>query len=171
MHYKNLPLIVFAILLFFMSVHKVQAEDLKWWQKTIIYQIYPKSFQDTNNTGTGDLLGIIQHLEYLHNLGIGAIWITPFYPSPMIDNGYDISDYVNIDPRYGTMSDFENLIREADKYNIKIVMDLVFNHSSNLHKWFIESKSSRDNLKSDWYIRRNPKPDGSAPTNWRSIFG
>ena len=144
---------------------------LEWWQKTIVYQIYPKSFLDTTGKGTGDLNGIISRLDYLQSLGIGAIWLTPIYPSPMIDNGYDISDYTAIDPAYGTMADFERLIAEADKHGIKIVMDLVYNHTSDQHKWFLESKSSRDNAKSDWYIWRDAKTDGTAPTNWRSIFG
>ncbi len=147
------------------------AENLKWWQKSIVYQIYPKSFQDTTGSGTGDLRGVIQHLDYLKNLGAGAIWLTPVYPSPMIDNGYDVADYTAIDPAYGTMADFENLIAEADKRGIKIVMDLVYNHSSDKHKWFLESKSNRTNAKADWYIWRDAKPDGSPPTNWRGIFG
>ncbi|MBR6014082.1 MAG: alpha-glucosidase [Selenomonadaceae bacterium] len=147
------------------------AENLKWWQKTIVYQIYPKSFADTTGSGTGDLNGITKHLDYLKNLGVGAIWLTPIYPSPMVDNGYDISDYMGIDPSYGTMADFEKLIAESDKRNIKIVMDLVYNHSSDKNSWFLESKSSKNNPKADWYIWRDGKPDGSAPTNWRSIFG
>ncbi len=146
-------------------------KNLKWWQKTAVYQIYPKSFMDTTGKGTGDLVGVTKKLDYLKKLGIGAIWLTPIYPSPMIDNGYDISDYTEIDPNYGTMSDFENLISEADKRNIKIVMDLVYNHSSDKNSWFIESKSGKNNPKADWYIWRNAKPDGSAPTNWRAIFG
>lgn len=143
----------------------------KWWQTSAVYQVYPKSFQDTTGTGTGDLRGIIQRLDHLQKLGVNAVWLTPVYPSPMVDNGYDISDYTGIDPAFGTMADFEELIREANKRGIRIVMDLVYNHSSNQHKWFLESKSSRDNAKADWYIWRAPKPDGSAPTNWRSIFG
>ena len=145
--------------------------SMKWWQKGAVYQVYPKSFQDTTGTGTGDIRGIISRLDYLHKLGVNAVWITPVYPSPMVDNGYDISDYTGINPDFGTMADFEELIREADKRGIKIVMDLVFNHSSNMHKWFLESKSSRNNPKADWYIWRDPKPNGEAPTNWRSIFG
>ena len=139
--------------------------NLKWWQKTAVYQIYPKSFSDTTGKGTGDLNGVINHLDYLKSLGIGAIWLTPIYPSPMIDNGYDISNYTDIDPSYGTMKDFENLIVEADKRGIKIVMDLVYNHSSDKHAWFLESKASKNNPKADWYIWRD------KPTNWRSIFG
>ena len=138
---------------------------MKWWQKTIVYQIYPKSFFDTKNSGTGDIKGITEKLDYIKTLGVGAIWLTPIYPSPMIDNGYDISDYTSIDPIYGSMKDFEELILEADKRNIKIVMDLVFNHTSDKNKWFVESKSSRNNPKADWYIWRD------EPTNWRSIFG
>ena len=140
-------------------------KNLKWWQKTAVYQIYPKSFSDTTGKGTGDLNGVINHLDYLKSLGIGAIWLTPIYPSPMIDNGYDISNYTDIDPSYGTMKDFENLIAEADKRGIKIVMDLVYNHSSDKHAWFLESKKNKNNPKADWYIWRD------KPTNWRSIFG
>lgn len=140
-------------------------KNLKWWQKTAVYQIYPKSFMDTTGKGTGDLRGITSKLDYLQKLGVGAIWLTPIYPSPMIDNGYDISDYTAIDSSYGTMADFDELIDEAKARNIKIVMDLVYNHTSDKHAWFLESKSSRDNPKADWYIWRDEK------TNWRSIFG
>ena len=145
--------------------------ELKWWQKSIVYQIYPKSFQDTTGTGMGDLPGVTSHLDYLKSLGTGAIWLTPVYPSPMVDNGYDISDYCGIDPSYGTMEDMEELIAEAKKRDIRIVMDLVYNHSSDQHPWFHESKKDRTNPKADWYIWRDAKPDGSAPTNWRAIFG
>ena len=145
--------------------------SLKWWQNTIVYQIYPKSFADTNANGTGDLNGITAHLDYLKSLNVGAIWLTPIYPSPQVDNGYDISDYTAIDSAYGTMADFDKLVAEAKAREIRVVMDLVYNHSSDKHKWFIESKSSQNNPKADWYIWRDAKPDGSAPTNWRSIFG
>ncbi len=145
--------------------------NLNWWQKTIVYQIYPKSFCDSKGKGTGDLNGITSKLDYLKKNSVGAIWLTPIYPSPMVDNGYDISNYTAIDENYGTMADFENLISEAEKRGIKIVMDLVFNHSSNKHAWFQESKQNKTNAKADWYIWRDAKPDGSAPTNWRSIFG
>lgn len=144
---------------------------LKWWQKTLVYQVYPKSFLDTTGSGQGDIPGITSRLDYLKTLGVGAIWLTPVYPSPMVDNGYDISDYTAIDPSYGTMEDMEKLIAEAKKRDIRIVMDLVYNHSSDQHAWFQESKRSRDNAKADWYIWRDAKPDGSAPTNWRGIFG
>ena len=145
--------------------------SLKWWQKTIAYEIYVKSFKDSDGDGTGDIPGITSELDHLQNLGVGAVWLTPCYVSPQADNGYDIADYYNIDPAYGTMEDMENLIAEAKKRDIRIVMDLVFNHTSIENEWFNESRSGRDNDKSDWYIWRDPKPDGSAPTNWRSIFG
>lgn len=143
----------------------------KWWQNAAVYQIYPKSFNDTTGSGTGDLKGITEKLDYLKDLGVGALWLTPVYPSPMVDNGYDISDYCGIDPSFGTLADMEELISKAKVRDIRIVMDLVYNHSSDRHPWFIESKSSRTNPKSDWYIWRDAKPDGSAPTNWRGIFG
>ena len=143
----------------------------KWWQKTVVYQVYPKSFKHTTGSGQGDIPGITRRLDYLKTLGVGAVWLTPVYPSPMVDNGYDIADYTAIDPSYGTMADMEELIAEGKRCGIRIVMDLVFNHSSDQHPWFLESKSSRDNAKADWYIWRDAKPDGSAPTNWRGIFG
>ena len=145
--------------------------SLKWWQNTIVYQIYPKSFADTTGSGTGDLNGITAHLDYLKSLNVGAVWLTPIYPSPQVDNGYDISDYTAIDKNFGTMADFENLVAEAKRRGIRIVMDLVYNHSSDKHKWFIESKSNKTNPKADWYIWRDAKPDGGPPTNWRSFFG
>lgn len=145
-------------------------DDLKWWQKTIVYQIYPKSFCDSTGDGIGDLPGIISKLDYLQKLDVGALWLCPVYPSPQKDNGYDISDYCAIDPLYGTMDDMDRLIREAGRRGIKIVMDLVFNHTSDQHAWFRESRSSKDNPKRSWYIWRDGK-DGKPPTNWRSIFG
>ena len=146
-------------------------ENLKWWQKTVVYQVYPKSFLDTTGNGQGDIQGVTKKLDYLKSLGVGAIWLTPIYSSPMIDNGYDIADYTAIDSSYGTMADFENLIAEADKRGIKIVMDLVYNHTSDQNEWFQESKKNKINPKADWYIWRDPKADGTPPTNWRSIFG
>jgi len=143
---------------------------LKWWQKKPVYQIYPKSFLDTNGSGTGDIRGIINKLDYLKSLDVGALWLTPIYPSPMIDNGYDISDYTGINENFGSMKDFDELISEADKRGIKIVMDLVFNHTSDKHSWFLESKKNKTNPKADWYIWRDAK-DGHEPTNWRGIFG
>lgn len=146
-------------------------DTLKWWQQTAVYQIYPRSFQDTTGSGEGDIAGVTRHLDYLKKLGVGAIWLTPVYPSPMVDNGYDISDYTAIDGRYGTIEDMDTLIAEGKKRDIRVVMDLVYNHTSDQHAWFQESMRSRTNDKADWYIWRDAKEDGSAPTNWRSIFG
>ena len=147
------------------------SDDLRWWQKVNAYEIYVKSFKDSDGDGTGDLNGITSELDHLKELGVGAVWLTPCYVSPQADNGYDIADYYNIDPAYGTMEDMERLIAEAKKRDIRIVMDLVFNHTSNENEWFRESRKSRDGEKSDWYIWEDPREDGSAPTNWRSIFG
>ncbi|MBO4365020.1 MAG: alpha-glucosidase [Eggerthellaceae bacterium] len=146
-------------------------EDLKWWQNTIVYEAYPKSFMDTVGGGTGTIDGIAERLDYLTSLGIGAIWLTPVYRSPMKDNGYDVADYYDIDPMFGTMDDMDDLIDEAAQHDIRIVMDLVMNHTSDENAWFQESSSSRDNDKADWYIWRDAKEDGTPPTNWRSIFG
>ncbi len=136
-----------------------------WWKRTIAYEIYPSSFCDSNGDGIGDINGITSKLDYLKSLNVGALWLTPVYASPMVDNGYDVSNFYEINPLYGTMADMENLIAEADKRGIKIVMDLVFNHTSEECKWFKESKKSRSNPKSDWYIWKD------KPNNWRSIFG
>lgn len=140
-----------------------------WWKKAVIYQIYPKSFQDSNGDGIGDLAGIISHLDYLKKLEIDAIWLSPIYQSPGIDNGYDISNYEAIDSQYGTMSDLENLISEGKKRGIRIIMDLVVNHTSDQHKWFIESRKSRDNPYRDYYIWRDPV-NGHAPNDLKSDF-
>ncbi len=148
-----------------------KTSDLAWWQKTIAYEVYPKSFLDTVGQGTGTIAGITAKLDYLSTLGVGAIWITPCYRSPMVDNGYDVQDYRAIDPSFGTMADIEQLIAEGNERGIKIVMDLVFNHTSDQCAWFRESRKSREGEFADWYIWRDPRPDGSAPTNWRSIFG
>ncbi|MBO5550744.1 MAG: alpha-glucosidase, partial [Lachnospiraceae bacterium] len=140
-------------------------------QKTVAYEIYVKSFKDSDGNGIGDLAGITSELDHLKELGVGVIWLTPCYVSPQADNGYDVADYYNIDPVYGTMEDMEELIAEAKERDIRIVMDLVFNHTSNENEWFKESRKGAGNDKSDWYIWADPKEDGSAPTNWRSIFG
>jgi alpha-glucosidase len=142
-----------------------------WWKHAVIYEIYPRSFQDSNGDGIGDINGIISRLDYLHDLGIGAIWLTPIYPSPQVDFGYDISDYTAIDPVYGTMADFDRLVSEAKKRNIRIIMDFVINHTSDQHPWFLASRSSRDNPKRDWYIWRDGKSLGQPPNNWLSWFG
>lgn len=145
--------------------------NLAWWQKTIAYEVYPKSFLDTANQGTGTLAGITSKLDYLQKLGVGAVWITPCYKSPMVDNGYDVQDYYQIDPSFGTMEQMDELIARGREHGIRMVMDLVFNHTSEQCAWFQESRASKDNPKADWYIWRDAKADGSAPTNWRSIFG
>lgn len=142
-----------------------------WWKSAVIYEIYPRSFQDTNGDGIGDLKGITQRLDYLQSLGVDAIWITPFFPSPNADFGYDVADYTGVAPEYGTMDDWRQLASEARKRGIRILVDLVLNHSSSEHPWFKESRSSRTNPKRDWYMWRDPAPDGGPPTNWQSIFG
>jgi alpha-glucosidase len=142
-----------------------------WWKHALIYEIYPRSFQDSNGDGIGDLNGITRRLDYLKDLGVDMIWLAPIYPSPQVDFGYDISDYRAIDPQYGTMADFDRLLAEAQKRNIRICMDMVMNHTSDKHPWFIESRSSRDNPKRDWYIWRDGKGPGQPPNNWESIFG
>ncbi|NUQ28050.1 MAG: alpha-glucosidase [Acidobacteriaceae bacterium] len=147
-----------------------------WWQHAVIYEIYPRSFQDSNGDGIGDLKGITQRLDYLQSLGVDAIWLTPIYPSPQVDFGYDISDYTAIDPQYGTMEDFDNLVQEASRRNIRVLMDLVLNHTSDKHAWFVESASSKANPKRDWYVWRDGKGAGAdgkpaPPNNWQSLFG
>ena len=142
-----------------------------WWQEGIIYQIYPRSFQDSNNDGVGDLQGIIRRIGYLKWLGVKAIWISPIYPSPMADFGYDITDYKNIDSIYGTLTGFNELLKEVHAHEMKLIMDFVPNHTSSLHPWFIESRSSRDNPKRDWYLWYDALPDGNPPNNWLSVFG
>lgn len=144
--------------------------ERKWWHNRAVYQVYPRSFNDTTGNGIGDLNGITEKLDYLQELGIGIIWISPFYKSPMDDNGYDISDYYAIDPLFGTMEDFDHLVEQALKRDIRIMVDLVVNHTSDEHPWFMESRSSLDNPKRDWYIWKKPKADGSAPNNWASHF-
>ncbi|MGA3158156.1 MAG: alpha-glucosidase, partial [Steroidobacteraceae bacterium] len=146
-----------------------------WWQNALIYEIYPRSFQDSNGDGTGDLSGITQRLDYLQTLGVDAIWITPFYPSPQVDFGYDIADYEAIDPQFGTLADFDRLISEAGKRHIRVLLDMVLNHTSNQHPWFIDAASSRTDPKHDWYVWNDGKLDATGqrvpPNNWRSIFG
>ena len=141
-----------------------------WYKKTVIYQIYPRSYKDSNNDGYGDIRGIIEKLDYLEYLGIGAIWLSPVFKSPQKDNGYDISDYQDIEPLFGNLSDMEELIAEADKHGIKIIMDLVLNHSSNQHKWFLEAIKSKDNPYHDYYVFRD-KVDGHEPNDMRGVFG
>src|ERR1043165_5881739 len=142
-----------------------------WWKSGVIYQIYPRSFQDTNFDGVGDLTGIRKRLDYLKWLGVDAIWISPFYPSPMADFGYDISDYCDVDPIFGNLDDFDQLVDAAHKQDLKIILDFVPNHTSSYHPWFIESRSSRTNQKRDWFIWRDGKAKGIPPSNWVSQFG
>ena len=142
-----------------------------WWRGGVIYQIYPRSFQDSTGSGQGDLQGITSRLDHVAELGVDAIWISPFFASPMKDFGYDVSDYLEIDPTFGTMDDFDALLARAHELNLKVMIDLVLSHSSDQHAWFKESRQSRDNKKSDWYVWSDPKPDGTPPNNWLSIFG
>ena len=143
----------------------------KWWQRSTVYQIYPRSFQDSNGDGIGDLPGITSRLEYIRELGADAVWLSPIYKSPNDDNGYDISDYQDIMTEFGTMADFDAMLEKAHSLGLKIVMDLVVNHSSDEHRWFVESRSSRDNPYRDYYIWREGKEDGGLPNNWGSCFG
>jgi alpha-glucosidase len=147
------------------------SEGHQWWQNAVFYEIYPRSFADSNGDGIGDLKGIDSKLDYLRELGVDAIWISPCYPSPQVDFGYDVSDYENIDPMYGTLKDFERLAHDAKKRNIRIIMDFVLNHSSPQHKWFVDSASSRTATHRDWYIWRDGKAPGVPPNNWISGFG
>jgi alpha-glucosidase len=150
---------------------QIVAPDADWWRGAVIYQIYPRSFQDSNHDGVGDLAGIIHRLHHVAELGVDAIWISPFFRSPMLDFGYDVSDYRDVDPMFGTLGDFDALIHRAHELGLKVLIDLVLSHTSNQHAWFQESVSSRENPKSDWYVWADAKPDGSPPNNWLSIFG
>ncbi len=146
-------------------------KDPDWWRGAVIYQIYPRSFQDSSGTGTGDLKGIANRLPYVASLGVDAIWISPFFKSPMDDFGYDVSDYCDVDPMFGTLADFDHLIATAHGLGLKVMIDLVLSHTSDKHAWFEESRISRDNNRKDWYVWADPKPDGTPPNNWLSIFG
>jgi alpha-glucosidase len=149
----------------------VDAEGHQWWQNAVFYEIYPRSFMDSNGDGIGDLNGIESKLDYLKTLGVDAIWLTPCYPSPHVDFGYDVSDYQNIDPMYGTLADFDRLQAAAKKRGIRIIMDFVMNHTSDQHPWFLESRSSRTSAKRDWYMWHDGKASGVPPNNWLSTFG
>ncbi|GJD49433.1 Oligo-1,6-glucosidase [Methylobacterium crusticola] len=149
----------------------MDAGDPAWWQTGVIYQIYPRSFQDSNGDGIGDLPGILARLDHLVALGVEAVWISPIYPSPMADFGYDVSDYRGVDPRFGTLDDLDRLIAAAHARGLRIILDYVPNHSSDRHPWFVESRSSRSSPKRDWYVWRDPGPGGGPPSNWLSEFG
>jgi alpha-glucosidase len=149
----------------------VDAEGHEWWQHAVFYEIYPRSFADSNNDGIGDLNGIKSKMGYLHELGVDAIWITPCYPSPQVDFGYDVADYENIDPMYGTLADFDQLVAEGKKQKVRIIFDYVINHTSDQHKWFLASKSSKTSPYRNWYIWHDPKPGNQPPNNWISEFG
>ncbi|HEU4485286.1 MAG TPA: alpha-amylase family glycosyl hydrolase [Povalibacter sp.] len=142
-----------------------------WWRGAVIYEIYPRSFNDSNADGIGDLRGIIERLDYVADLGVDAIWIAPFFKSPMADFGYDVSDYRSVDPMFGSMEDFDRLLARAHALGLKVVIDQVLSHTSSEHPWFRESRSSRDNPKADWYVWADPREDGTPPNNWLSIFG
>ena len=143
----------------------------EWWRGGVIYQVYPRSFQDSNGDGIGDLPGITRRLPHIASLGVDAIWLSPFFKSPQADMGYDVSDYCAVDPMFGTMADFEALIAQAHSLGLKVIIDQVLAHTSDKHPWFVESRQSRDNVKADWFVWADPKPDGSAPNNWLSVFG
>lgn len=145
--------------------------DQNWWRGAVIYQVYPRSFMDSNNDGLGDLKGIINKLDYIAGLGVDAVWISPFFKSPQKDFGYDVSDYREVDPIYGNLSDFDELIKKAHQRGLKIIIDQVLSHTSDQHDWFKESRSSHDNSKANWYVWADPKEDGTPPNNWLSIFG
>jgi alpha-glucosidase len=153
------------------SIGAAASRNAPWWQRAVVYQIYPRSFQDSNEDGNGDLKGIPQRLGYLTDLGVDAIWISPIFPSPMQDFGYDISDYIDIDPIFGSLADFDALIAAAHNCGLRVLLDLVPNHTSDQHPWFIESRASRDNPKRDWYLWHDPAPGGGPPNNWLSQFG
>ncbi len=142
-----------------------------WWQRGIIYQVYPRSFADADGDGVGDLPGLTARLDYLAGLGVDAIWLSPMYPSPMADFGYDVADYCDVDPVFGTLADFDRLLAAAGERGIRLILDLVPNHSSDEHPWFQASRSSRESPKRDWYIWRDPAPGGGPPNNWRAQFG
>jgi alpha-glucosidase len=147
------------------------SQELHWWQSGVIYQVYPRSFKDSNGDGVGDLQGIIEQLDYLSWLGVDALWLSPIYPSPMADFGYDIADYCAIDPVFGDLETFERLLAEAHRRDLKVILDFVPNHTSDEHPWFVEARSSRSSRKRQWYIWRDPAPDGGPPNNWESYFG
>ncbi len=149
----------------------VAVADAAWWRGAVIYQIYPRSFADSNDDGIGDLPGITAHLDHVASLGVDAIWLSPFFTSPMKDFGYDVADYCDVDPIFGTLADFDALIARAHALGLRVVIDQIYSHTSDRHPWFAESRANRSNPKADWYVWADPRPDGSPPSNWQSIFG
>ena len=145
--------------------------DLPWWKGAVIYQIYPRSFRDTNGDGIGDLRGVLEGLDHIASLGVDGIWISPFFTSPMADYGYDVADFCGVDPIFGTLEDFDAVVERAHALGLKVIIDQVYSHTSDHHDWFIESRSSRHNPRADWYVWADPKSDGSPPSNWQSVFG
>ena len=154
-----------------MSGNPISTNNGEWWRNSVIYQIYPRSFCDANGDGIGDLQGICQKLDYVKSLGVDAIWISPFFKSPMVDFGYDVSDYRDVDPIFGNLADFDQVIEGAHARGIKVIIDQILSHTSDLHPWFEESRQSRDNAKADWYVWADAKEDGTPPNNWMSNFG
>jgi alpha-glucosidase len=150
---------------------KAGVEATPWWKGACIYQVYPRSFSDSNGDGVGDLSGLTERLDYIESLGVDAIWISPFFKSPMADFGYDVSDYCDVDPIFGTLADFDLMIAKAHRLGLKVVIDQVYSHTSSQHAWFEESRQSKTNVKSDWFVWADAKPDGTPPNNWQSVFG
>ncbi len=150
---------------------KTQAAASAWWRGAVIYQIYPRSFRDSNGDGIGDLAGIVDGLDYIADLGVDGVWISPFFTSPMKDFGYDVADYCGIDPTFGTFEDFDRIIEKAHRLGLKVIIDQVYSHTSDQHEWFAHSRQDRTNAKADWYVWADAKPDGSPPSNWQSVFG
>ncbi|RZJ37998.1 MAG: alpha-glucosidase, partial [Brevundimonas sp.] len=142
-----------------------------WWKGAVVYQIYPRSFADSNNDGVGDLAGITAHLDHVASLGVDAVWLSPFFTSPMKDFGYDVSDYCDVDPIFGDLADFDRLVEKAHALGLKVIIDQVWSHTSDEHPWFVESRGSKTNPKADWFVWADPKVDGSPPSNWQSVFG
>lgn len=153
------------------KAERVMADRHEWWRGAVVYQIYPRSFFDANGDGVGDLPGMTRKLSHIARLGADAVWISPFFKSPMKDFGYDVSDYRDVDPLFGNFADFEALLVEAHRLGLRVIIDLVLSHTSDAHPWFLESKGSRDNPKADWYVWAEPREDGSPPNNWLSVFG
>ena len=143
----------------------------EWWKSAVIYQVYPRSFQDSDGDGIGDLKGITRRLDHIASLNVDVVWLSPIFTSPQADMGYDISDHCDVDPLFGTLADFDALLARAHELGLKVIVDQVPSHTSDQHRWFEESRQSRDNLKADWYVWAEAKPDGSPPNNWLSVFG